>query len=220
MSKYSCPRNRNSPSTLPVPLGFECLRVFLDPSLYPLLRQNQEQKLTYTQAKKDMKVYFLYCWKKIWWTPLLSGLVFRCSGTYVLRGSPLMGPSSVAPAQRWGTPSQGPMATPPSSMPRPTARVAPPRPADSRASSQRRRALWPAAGRARSPSRWKRQGSERSAHPTRTDFTARPLRAPLSALCRDRATSEQGADGARSGGSRKGRTGAGIPSGVRLPERS
>lgn len=103
-------------------------------------------------------------------------------------------------------------------MPRPIAREAPPRPADSRASAPRRWALWPAAGRVRS--RWERLGAERSAHPTRPDFAARPLRAPLSALCWVRATSEQGAERARRGRSRKGRTSARIPSGVRLPERS
>lgn len=74
--------------------------------------------------------------------------------------------------------------------------------------------MWPAAGRAKAPSRGERQGAEGSAHPTWTDFAARPLRAPLSALHWDRATSEQGADGARRRRARKGRTRAGFPSGV------
>lgn len=118
------------------------------------------------------------------------------------------------------TPSLGPVAPPLFSRPRLLPREAPPRPADSRASARRRWALWPAAGRAKAPSCGERQGAEGSARPTRTDFVARPLRAPLSALHWDRTTSEQGADGARSGRARKGRTRAGIPSGIRLRERS
>lgn len=117
-------------------------------------------------------------------------------------------------------PSLGPVAPPPSFRPRLLSREAPPRPADSRASARRRWALWPVAGRTRAPSRGERQGAEGSAHPTRTDFAARPLRAPLSALHWDRTTSEQGADGARSGRARKGRIRAGSPGGIRLRERS
>lgn len=189
---------------------------------HPLLRPNQKRKLIHTQAKKCTNVYFLYFWKE---NPVdsaaFSGPVFRCFGSCVLQGSPLIRPQLGRAYTAVGyPPSLGPVAPPPSSRPRLLSREAPPRPADSRASARRRWALWPAAGRARARSRGERQGAEGSTHPTRTDFAARPLRAPLSALHWDRTTSEQGADGARSGRARKGRTRAGIPSGVRLPERS
>lgn len=188
-------------------------------TLPPLLRSNQKRKLIHTQAKKGTNVYFLYFWKE---NPIdsaaFSGQVFRCFGSS-------RNPSDKAPARPClhsgrVPPLLGPVAPPPSYRPRLRSREAPPRPADSRASARRRWALWPAAGRVRAPSRGERQSAEGSAHPTRTDFAARPLRAPLSALHWDRTTSEQGADGARSRRARKRRTGAGIPSGIRLRERS
>lgn len=141
---------------------------------------------------------------------------------WILRSSrvPSDGPQLGRACTAVGYPLAGPHGPAPALHAPPHSACGPAPSADSRASARRRWALWPAAGRVKAPSRGERRGAERSAHPTRTDFTARPLRAPLSALCWDRATSELGADGARSGGSRKGRTGAGIPSRVRLPERS